>query len=182
VKSPDFEVAFSELSEVSGLPDHIAQMLWSGTAGTVNQFGRFRVSFPLDNGEGFIFRSTPNNGDAGPHYEVHVTGASVRWEYVLDDVIQNLVGSCTLPGGPVGQFDWFGATITGTGSNTVVEVFFSATELDSDPNNWPSSVCSLTDDPATAVDTGDRVGVRSFTNSNTQDSFMDDVCVGGVPI
>jgi hypothetical protein len=74
--------------------------------------------------------------------------------------------------------DWFGALVTGTGNDTVVEVFVSATELDSDPNGWPPPVCSLTGDPATPVDTGNRVGVRSHTSSLTLDTFMDDVCVG----
>ena len=95
-KSPDFDIAFNELSEVSGIQNHTAQMLWSGTTSTVDQFGRYRVTVPGDNGQGFIFRSTPNNGDAGPHYEVHLRGTAVRWEYVLDDAFVDRPDQCTL--------------------------------------------------------------------------------------
>ena len=73
VKTPDFVVAFTELAEVSGVSNQNAQMLWSGTANTVSQFGRFRVTVPFDNGQGFIFRSPATVGAVGPHYEVHVT-------------------------------------------------------------------------------------------------------------
>jgi hypothetical protein len=157
-------------------------MLWTGTANTVNQFGRFRVTVPFDNEQGFIFRSPATTGAVGPHYEVHVAGASVRWEYVLDDAFVDLLDLCTLSSS-VQNGDWFGATIAGTGTDTVVEIFhtLSPTELGPDPNDWPLPVCTLTQDPATPVDTGDRVGIRSWSSASTGDSFMDDVCVGDVP-
>jgi hypothetical protein len=102
----------------------------------------------------------------------------VKWEYVLDASFVNRPDLCTLSS-PLQNGDWFGASITGTGSDTVVGVFVSATELGPDPNSWPPPVCSLTGDPATPVDTGNRVGVRSYTSRKTLDTFMDDVCVGG---
>jgi hypothetical protein len=109
-----------------------------------------------------------------------VKGDDVRWDYVLDDAFVDEPDMCTLPSS-VQNGNWFGATIAGTGTGTVVEIFLSATELVPDPNDWPLPVCTLTQDPATPVDTGDRVGIRSFSAGNTGDSFMDDVCVGDVP-
>ena len=180
MKNPDFALLVNELAEVSGDAHQNAQVLWSGTTTTANQFGRFRVTVPRDNGQGFIFRSPATTGAVGPHYEVHLTGSDVRWEYVLDNAFGDRPDSCTLSSS-LQNGDWFGATITGTGNDTVVKVFVSATELDPDPNNWPSPACSMTGDPATPVDTGNRVGVRSWTSSDTADSSMDDVCVGGTP-
>ena len=180
VKNPDFEIQSNQLAEVSGLRFQYAQVLWSGAANTLNQSGRFQMTAPGDNSQGLIFRSSATTGDVGPHYEVRVSGSEVRWEYVLDASFVNRPDACTLSS-PVQDGDWFGATITGTGSDTVVEVFVSATELDPDPNNWPPPACSLTGDPATPVDTGNRVGVRSYTSSQNLDTFMDNVCVGDTP-
>jgi hypothetical protein len=177
VKNPNFEIQSNQLSEVSGLRYQNAQLLWSGATSTLNQFGRFQITSRGDNSQGFIFRSPATNGVVGPHYEVHVAGSDVRWEYVEDASFVNRPDTCTLSSS-VQDGDWFGAMITGTGNGTVVEVFVSATELDPDPNNWPPSDCSLTGDPATPVDTGNRVGVRSYTLRQTLDTFIDDVCVG----
>jgi hypothetical protein len=177
VKTPDFALLFGLLAEVSGVSNQNAQLLWSGTANTLNQFGRLQITSAGDNSHGLIFRSNATNGVVGPHYEVHVSGSQVKWEYALDTSFVNRPDMCTLSS-PVQDGDWFGASITGTGSNTLVEVFVSAAELDPDPNNWPPSACSLTGDPATPVDSGNRVGVRSYTLSETLDTFMDNVCVG----
>ena len=178
VKTPDFEIWQSQLTEVSGLRYQNAQALWSGATNTLNQFGRFQITSGGDNSQGLIFRSPATNGAVGPHYEVHVSGSGVKWEYALDASFVNRPDTCTLSSS-VQNGDWFGATITGTGNDTVVEVFVSETELDSDPDNWPSPSCTLTGDPAIPVDTGNRVGVRSYTSKQTLDTFMDDVCVGG---
>ncbi len=177
VKNPQFAVQSDQLTEVSELKYHNAQLLWSGTTNTTDQFGRLEITFHRDNSQGFIFRSTPTNGGVGPHYEVHVSGSQVRWEHVIDASYQNRPDTCTLSR-PAQDGDWFGATITGTGNDTVVEVFVSAMELGPDPSAWPSPECTLTGDPSMPVDTGNRVGVRSYTGSGTRDSYMDNVCVG----
>ena len=52
---------------------------------------------------------------------------------------------------PVQDGNWFGATVTGAGDATVVEVFVSTTELGSDPSTWPAPVCTLEGNPATAA-------------------------------
>jgi hypothetical protein len=177
VKNPDFEIQLDQLAEVSGLRYQYAQVLWSGTTNTVNQFGRFQMTDPDDNWQGLIFRSTATNGDVGPHYQVHLSGSQVRWEYVVDASFVNRPDTCTLSS-PVQDGDWFGATITGAGNDTVVEVYVSAMELGPDPNTWPPSVCTLEDDPATPIDAGNRVGIRSYMSRRAGDTFMDDVCVG----
>ena len=78
VKNPNFEIQGNELAEVSGLQFQYAQALWSGAATTLDQFGRFQITSPGDNSQGFIFRSPATNGGAGPHYEVRVSGSQVR--------------------------------------------------------------------------------------------------------
>jgi hypothetical protein len=155
-------------------------VLWTGTTNTVNQYGRFQVTARGDNSQGVIFRSSAINGTAGPHYEVHAADSEVRWEHVLDDAFVDRPDTCTLASA-IPDGSWFGAQITGTGNNTVVEVFVSATELSPDPSGWPLPVCTLTGDPATPVDTGNRVGIRSYTKSQTVATFMDNVCVGDHP-
>ena len=180
VKNPDFEIQQNRLAEVSGLTFHAAQVLWSGTTNTLSQYGRFQITSLADNSQGLIFRSPSTNGTVGPHYEVRVAGSEVKWEYLEDTSFVNRPDSCMIPS-PVQDGDWFGAMITGVGSDTVVEVFVSAAELGPDPNTWPPPACSLTGDPATPVDTGNRVGVRSYTSSQVGDTFMDDVCVGDSP-
>jgi hypothetical protein len=178
VKNPNFAIQSNQLAEVSGLRFQYAQLLWSGTANTVNQFGRFQITARGDNSQGLILRSTPNNGDVGPHYEVHVAGSEVRWEYVLDASFVDRPGTCTLSS-PVQDGDWFGARVTGVNNGTVVEVFVSAAPLDPDPNNWPATPdCTLVGDPLTPVNTGNRVGVRSYTSRQAGTTFMDNVCVG----
>jgi len=180
VKSPDFEIQQDQLAEVSGLTNTTAQVLWTGAAGTPNQFGSFQVTTPGDNSQGFIFRSSAANGAVGPHYEVHVKGSDVRWEYVVDAAFVDRPDSCTLAS-PVQTGDWFGATIAGAGNGTVVEVFVSSAALDPNPNNWPAPVCTLTGNPATPVDAGERAGIRAFTSSQTLDTYLDDACLGGIP-
>ena len=177
MKNPNFAIQSDQLAEVSGLRYQYAQLLWSGETSTPDQFGRVQLTSRGDNSQGLIFRSTPTNGDVGPHYEVHVTGSEVKWEYVVDDSYQNRPDACTLSS-PVQDGDWLGARVTGTGNDTVMEVFVSAAELGQDPNTWSSPTCTLTGDPATPVNTGNRVGVRSYTLRQTLDTFMDDVCVG----
>jgi hypothetical protein len=177
VKNPNFAIQSNQLSEVSGLRYQNAQLLWTGATSTLNQFGRFQITTRGDNSQGLIFRSPATNGDVGPHYEVHVSGSTVKWEYVEDASFVDRPDTCTLPSS-VQDGDWFGATIAGTGDDTVVEVFVSAAELGSDPSSWPSPTCSLTGNPATPVDTGNRVGIRSYTLRAVGDTSMDDVCVG----
>jgi len=180
VKTPDFEIQLQQMAEVSGLAFQYAQVLWSGTTNTLNQFGRFQMTNPHDNWQGVIFRSSATTGDVGPHYQVHLSGSQVNWEYAVDATFINRPDTCTLSS-PVQDGDWFGATITGTGNDTVVEVFISTAELGPDPNGWPLPVCSLTGNPSPAVDAGNRVGIRSYTSSGIQDTFMDDVCLGDSP-
>jgi hypothetical protein len=178
VKNPNFEIQSDQLTEVSGLRHQYAQLLWSDSTNTVDQFGRFQVISAGDNSQGLIFRSTPNNGDLGPHYEVHVTGSTVKWESVLNASFVDRPDSCTLSS-PLQDGDWFGARITGTDDATVVEVFVSAAELLPDPNTWPTAVCTLEGNPLTPVNTGNRLGVRSYTSRQVGDTSVDDVCLGG---
>jgi len=180
VKNPDFEVQSFQLAEVSGGVKQTAQVLWTGMTNTLNQYGRFQITGRGDNSQGLIFRSTPDNGDAGSHYEVHVSGSEVRWEYVEDATFVDRPDMCTLASS-VQDGNWFGATIEGTGDDTVVKVFVSAAELGPDPNTWPAAECELTGNPLNPVDAGNRVGARSYTSNQTLDTFMDDLCVGDSP-
>ncbi len=177
VKNPNFTVDANQLVEVSGLRYQYAQVLWNGATYTADQFGRFQIMSRGDNSQGLIFRARPANGDTGPHYEVHVSGSDVKWEYVVDTSYQNRPDMCALAS-PVQDGNWFGATITGTSNDTTVKVFVSPTVLDPDPNNWPSPVCTLTGDPTTPVNIGNRMGIRSYTSRQIGTTFMDNVCLG----
>ena len=167
----------NQLAEVSGAAYTTSQLLWTGRTDSINQFGRMKVVSPGDNSYGFIFRASPGAVEAGPHYEVHVAGDSVRWEHVNDASFVDRPGECTLPTA-VSDGDWFGATITGTGDNTIVAVYRSSTELSHDPSAWGAAGCLLMGNPATPVDVGNAVGVRSYTSRNVQVTLSDDVCVG----
>jgi hypothetical protein len=177
VKNPDFAIQSGQLAEVSGRRHQYAQLLWSDSASTVNQFGRFQIVSAGDNSQGFMFRSTPNNGDTGLHYEVHVKGSAVQWESVLNASFVDRPDSCTLSSS-VQDGEWFGAKVTGSDDDTVVEVFHSAAELGPDPTTWPAPDCVLEGNPLTPVNTGNRVGVRSYTSRLVGDTSMDEVCVG----
>ena len=176
--SSDYTLTSDQLAETSLIRYHDSQVLWVEDTVDEDQFGRLQITNRDDNSHGFIFRSTPNEGQAGPHYEVHVAGTGVRWEYVNNASFVDRPDTCTLSSS-VDNGDWFGAVITGLGNDTVVKVYVSSTELDSNPDNWPAPVCTLTGDPATPIDTGNRVGVRSYTSSRTNTTFVDNVCVGG---
>ncbi len=181
VTSPDFEIQQNQLAEISGLRHHTAQALWTGSAGTPHQFGRFQMTDPGDNAQGLIFRSSGGTGAAGPHYEVRVAAdLEVHWEQMVDDAVVERIDTCVLASPPQ-PGDWFGATIQGTGGDTVLDVFLSGAELDADPSAWPAPVCSLTGDPTAPIDAGNRLGVRSYTWTETLDTLMDDVCLGGLP-
>ena len=136
------------------------------------------------NSQGFIFRVTPTGepSELNLHYEVFVkaNGTTVNWEYYNDDSYQNTPDTCEIASTGIG--DYFGATIAGTGDSTVVTIYRPDSPVDQeDPGEWGAAACTMTGNPANAVDTGTSVGVRDYTDQDENDGLLDDVCIGSIP-
>jgi len=111
---------------------------------------------------------------------------SDEWFWAFhDDPDFATVGSCAGDTEPL-DGDWIAATVQGRGADTVVSVW----RWDTDPDaggpvdiatNWGPPDCQITSDPATPVDTGHTVAIRSYTGRSTSASRVDGWAGGDAP-
>jgi cysteine-rich repeat protein len=167
----------------SGVTNDVASMRWAVDTGTVDQYGKLQVSVVQTHSWGFVFRASDVPGD---HYQVHLPeGSSIwRWER-YDPSFVRRVGECR-GDASLAPGDWIGATITGTGVNTVVSVW----RWDDDPDlggpvdilmNWGPPTCVIDEDPQFPVDAGLRIGIRAYTGGSTAPAYADNWFGGDSP-
>lgn len=109
----------------------------------------------------FSFR---NKNSSGSYYAVQIDCniATFTWYYFSDwsDTSGDEIGTLDLAGDVI--LATIGITLCGTGTATVVRVWVSPTNLPTACDDWDGDTSpngSITDDPATAVDTGSYAGL-----------------------
>lgn len=160
---------------------------YSGVScGSISQYAKWTMTAGNSGGNilnGVIFRWTAN---ASPCYLVLANDVSnlIEWYYYSDLGAPPSSTAIINTGGAALSFSLpatFGATITGTGNSTVVKVWLNPTaNAPTDASTWDGvgSAVTITDDPATAVNTGNYVGIVG--TGSLGDLFWDDFYGGGL--
>jgi hypothetical protein len=137
--------------------------IYTGTAtNTVNQYAK--VVFTSDLGE-YPYIYFRYSAGGSPLYGIQMyQDGTVGWyrSATATSWSGTQIGS-TLDVGSIGQGQSIGVTVIGTGASTVVRVWLDpvGNAPDAGGETWNSAAptVSWTDDPATAVDTGNYVGI-----------------------
>lgn len=118
------------------------------------------------------------------YYTLQIDGntGGVEWYYFANaaDTSGDLIGSGSL--GAAVTSATIGATITGTGTSTVVMMWRNPTGLPSTSANWNGDTTpevTLTDNPATPCDTGQKVGLGGQVGTADL-TYFDDFYGGGL--
>ena len=182
VEGGNFAVSGGLLVENSSQRFTNSQLLWGDPTDTPDQYSKLQIVTAASHSWGFMFR----RGDSsGLHYEVHTSANSNEWRWELyDPNFIERIGTCTgdtsLQNG-----DWIGATVIGTGTQTVVSIFRWDTDPDAGVSaepaaNWGPADCAFLSDPSVAVDNGRGLGIRSYIPSNNAPGTADNWAAGDV--
>ena len=175
-----FSVSGGLLVEDSGARFLNARLDWSVPTDTPSQFGKLKIQVANTHTWGFQSRL---NDSTGHHYEVHLPIGSSEWRWELyNPGFVERVSQCA-GDAAVGNGDWIGFTIDGSGPNTTVEVW----RWDFDPDgggvtdpagNWGAPDCVMQELPSVNVAGGLGLGIRSYTGSSKKSASID-YWVGG---
>jgi len=182
VDAGSFAIQSNQLVENSGATFLDAQLRWvGGTTATSDQFAKLRITLQNTHTSGFMFRL----GDpSGHHYEVHLPAGSAEWRWELyDPGFVGRVGDC-IGDQAAANGNVLAARIDGSGADTLVSVWRWDTDPGNDPSTWGEPDCQMSQDPATPVDLGTSLGLRSYTGGSPVAGFADDWSAGDstVPI
>ena len=151
-------------------------MAYDSPVNTVDQFARIKLVSGSVGSEvfGVIFRYSAGSQYYAVYYDNQGSG-TIYWERWNDTGYLGMIQSVTSPDFAVG--DVFAATITGTGTNTVVRIFKNPVSLSPiNATSWDSTddyLAELTSDPSISSDTGKRIGITNWrvAGDNTVDDF-----------
>jgi len=135
-------------------------------AGT--QWAMTKIDLSLGNVYGGLYFRSQNDATTYAYaVRYEETGIDFRWRYCGGAANSDVAASCVTIGSWLNHTlqdgDYYGAEITGTGTNTVVKIYDLGTTA-KNYSNWATSNdggTTLTDDPAQAADTGRYVGYYS---------------------
>ncbi len=156
--------------------------IYTGTAcNTVSQYVKMTWTSTGISRPSIYLRYTAS----GPYYEVsfNQTDDLVYWIHWTGVGGTRTEIPVTPPSLTMGTTETVGVTITGTGNSTVVKVWLSPTgDAPTDASTWGGSASNVTftDDPASAVNTGNNVGIGTGLNNNS-DVIIDDFFGGDIP-
>ncbi len=185
VDSGSFAISGNTLVQNSGSRFIDAQVRYlAATTASSDQFGKMQVVSPASHTFGFMFRAGATPGE---HYEVHLPKGSSSWRWErYDPGFVERVGEC--PGsGQLSDGNWIGATVEGSGANSVVSVW----RWNGDPDlggpvdidaNWGPPDCTMSPAGTGYVDSGNHLGVRAYTGNSTASGFADNWTGGDIII
>jgi hypothetical protein len=191
--SPDCDVDWTEeqgdvdvqdLVAANGAGSFAKGLVVAPTLSSAEQFG----SFNLDQSgsaafyAGLTLRYT---NSSSPYYEVifWTNEDIVQWGYftAAADTTADSIGSNQAL--TIADDDFFGITITGTGTSTVVRVWRNPTGAVTAADNWNGDNTpdvAWTDDPPSPVDSGNIAGFALYGNS-FGNALVDNITLGDLP-
>lgn len=122
---------------------------------------------------GCVFR-TQSGAGVGTHVAVRCNTATctdARFERATDSTFgEALTATTDCDSGDgwttIAENEWVGFSIEGTGNDTVYKTWdFASTSDPGDYSTWGTPTCTMTNDPVTPVDTGNRVGLKVYTGA-----------------
>ena len=149
-----------------------AGIIHNTATGTTKQWAKVDVKSPQWAADtGVEFR---NPGVTGTSYLIYYDDSSddVTWKFLdVASTTATTIQTVAVAGNYSDAPYVFAASIEGTGSSTIIQVWFNPSGAT--PDDWGVADYTLTDDPATAADTGQRVGLSINGNNNavTFDNF-----------
>jgi hypothetical protein len=143
-----------------------ANIRYTATAtDSVNQFVKFRIASAIGTRVwGLVFRAE-SGPSAGQFYSLDLTSTTaVRWRAYSGTTLTRNIGPAQTHSEPLADGSWVGATIEGTGNDTVVNFWTWPSDPDAGGapslTNWGAPDLTFTDDPgAFADDSGNTVGI-----------------------
>ena len=170
VEFGDYTTAGAELDPGTEPAASGDRILYTTATGTLDQYGLVQFTQLADpaSGQGLctglFFRV---NGTNGQRYAVNYCdfgSPHIKWTW--DGGFGNTTNIQSADHPALGNGSWLGAEVTGTGANTVVQVWV----FGSDPgarDTWGAPDLLFENDPGVAVDTGKQVGIDLYrTNPN----------------
>ncbi|MDH3627478.1 MAG: DUF4215 domain-containing protein, partial [Acidobacteriota bacterium] len=185
VESGAFGILANQLQQNSGQKFVNARLRYvANDTASINQYSKLQIATLASHTWGFMLRV---NGPSSNHYQVHLPTGSDQWRWEQHDPdfverVDQCVGDAA-----VSANDWIGATVEGTGSNTVVQVW----RWDGDPDfggsvdiagNWGLPDCTMTVDPTAPIDSGVGLGIRAYTGNKTTNASIDNWYGGDLPV
>ena len=184
INTANFETAGNSMVSPSTAGFDERAIVWTNNpCTTANQYVKVTVSGPsAGNGAGVIFRHTTG----GAYYQVQFDedDNAINWKY-----FPTAGGTAVLIQSSFFQ-TWLvypvtvGVVVTGTGNSTEIRIWNAPTaNAPTSVSSWDGSgaLVTLTDNPATAVDSGPHVGLGINDTSSGSNATWDDFFGGDVP-
>lgn len=178
----DIVISGGRLSVNTGGYSKISARYTGTSTNTVNQY--VKLSFPAFVDTNFPFVILRGSASGNPYYAVEFARSNAaQWYRYANAADSSPVAVSASTSLTVSAGDTFGLTITGTGTATVIRIWRNPTGLPSAADNWNGDTTpeiTWTDDPASAVNTGNQVGFGGFFGAAGQVQ-VDDFFGGDIP-